>query len=205
MYRYCCYCYDYGYGYTTQRRNLVQEGIRANVEEEISKMVGQSRQGTWTRWENFVKRKISWLDIRHADVSRLKFQVQSVYDVLPSPVNLFSWGKDGMPSCPLCAGKCTLTHYECLPGHLAMGVIVGDTTRYLGRWPIQWTLQSARIAISWRRGRFTSSKPANAPPSACKINFICLLSTAQDWQWRVDIEKRLKVLEQITTTTLRPI
>ena len=32
------------------------------------------------------------------------------------------------------------------------------------------------------------------PPSACKINS-CLLSTAQDWQWRVDIGNRLKVPE----------
>ena len=41
------------------------------------------------------------------------------------------------------------------------------------------------------------------PPLACKINS-CLLSTAQDWQWRVDIGNRLKVPEQIATTTLRP-
>ena len=41
------------------------------------------------------------------------------------------------------------------------------------------------------------------PHSACKINS-CLLFTAQDWQWRVDIGNRLKVPEQIATTTLRP-
>ena len=39
--------------------------------------------------------------------------------------------------------------------------------------------------------------------SACKINS-CLLSTAQDWQSRVDIGERLKVPERIATTTLRP-
>ena len=37
----------------------------------------------------------------------------------------------------------------------------------------------------------------------CKINS-CLLSTPQDWQWRVDIRERLKVTKKITTTTLRP-
>ena len=41
------------------------------------------------------------------------------------------------------------------------------------------------------------------PLSARKLNS-CLLSTAQDWQWRVDIGTRLKVPEQIATTTLRP-
>ena len=57
-----------------------------------------------------MKRKISWADIWHADASHLKFLVQSVYDVLPSPANLFTWGKSGIPSCPLCAGKGTLTY-----------------------------------------------------------------------------------------------
>ena len=94
-----------------QRRNLIQEEFRACVEEERrSKMVGLSRQEAWTRWENFVKRKISWLDIWHAGASRLKFLVQSVYDVLPSPANLFNWRKSAIPSCPLCAGKGTLRH-----------------------------------------------------------------------------------------------
>ena len=57
-----------------------------------------------------MKRKISWSDIWHADASWLKFLVQSVYEVLPSPANLFTWGKSGIPSCPLCAGKGTLRH-----------------------------------------------------------------------------------------------
>ena len=92
-----------------QRWNLIQEEVGASVEEKRrSKMVGLCRQGAWTRLENFVKRKISWSDIWHADGSRLKFLVQSVYDVLPSPANLFTWGKSGIPSCPLCAGKDTL-------------------------------------------------------------------------------------------------
>ena len=92
-----------------QRRNLIQEEVRASVEEKRrSKIVGLCRQGAWTWWENFAKRKISWADIWHADASRLKFLVQSVYDVLPSPANLFTWGKSGIPSCPLCAGKGTL-------------------------------------------------------------------------------------------------
>ena len=83
-----------------------------------------------------------------------------------------------------------------------MGGTVGDTTRYWGRLLIRWTLQCVRTITSLKRGLFTSSKPVNAPPSGCKINS-CLLSTAQDWQWRVDIGNRLKVPEQIATTILR--
>ena len=45
-----------------QRRNIIQEEVRAGVEEERrGKMVGLSRQSAWTRRENFMKRRISWL------------------------------------------------------------------------------------------------------------------------------------------------
>ena len=57
-----------------------------------------------------MKRRISWSEIWHANASRLKFLVQSVYDVLPSPANLFTWGKSEIPSCPLCARKGTLRY-----------------------------------------------------------------------------------------------
>ena len=92
-----------------RRRNLIKEEVRASVEEKRrGKMVGLSRQGAWTRWKNFMKKRISWLDIWLADASRLKFLVQSVYDVLSSPANLFTEGKSGIPSCSLCVGKGTL-------------------------------------------------------------------------------------------------
>ena len=94
-----------------QRRNLIQEEVRASVEEKRSKMVGLCQQGAWTQWENFVKRKISWSDIWHADASRLKFLVQSVYDVLPSPANLFTWGKVEYHRVHCVSEK---AHYECL-------------------------------------------------------------------------------------------
>ena len=152
-----------------------------------------------------MKRKISWADIWHADASRLKFLVQSVYDVLPSPANLFTWGKSGIPSCPLCAGKGTLRHImSACPRALGDG-------RY--RWRHDQVLRTVAVTVD-AAIRANNYKPEARPiyfvqagecppPSACKINS-CLLSTAQDWQWRVDIGNRLKVPEQIATTTLRP-
>ena len=162
-------------------------------------MVGLSRQEAWAWWENFVKRKISWSDIWHADASRLKFLVQSIYDVLPSPANLCTWGNEPNTTVSTVCRKKAHEDKLWVPvqGQSVMGATVGDTTRYLGRWSIQWTLQSARTVTSRRGGWFTPSKPA------CKINS-CLLSIAQDWQWRVDIGERLKVPEQIATITLRP-
>ena len=108
-----------------QRRNIIQDEV--SVEEERRGMiVGLSRQGAWTRWENLVKRTINRLDIWHADASRLKFLVQLVYDVLPSPANSFTWGKSRIPSCPLCAGKGTLKH------------IMSDCPRALGDGRYRW-------------------------------------------------------------------
>ena len=52
-----------------------------------------------------MKREISWSEIWHSKASWLKFQVQSMYDELPSPTNLFTKEKSGIPLCPLCAGK----------------------------------------------------------------------------------------------------
>ena len=153
-----------------QRRNLIQEEVRANVEEKRrSKMVGLCRQGAWTRWENFVKRKISWTDIWHADASRLKFLVQSVYDVLPSPANLFTWGKSGIPSCPLCARKGTLRHImSACPRALGDGRYRWRHDQVLRTVAIRWTLQSVRTFTSLKRGRFTPSKPVNAPARRVK-------------------------------------
>lgn len=94
-----------------EKRRLILEEVRANVEEKrLCKMVGLSQQGAWTRWESFLRRKISWSEIWHSDASRIKFLVQSVYDVLPKPANLHIWGMSESPSCPLCSRKSTLKH-----------------------------------------------------------------------------------------------
>ena len=80
------------------RRNLIQEEVHASIEEERrGKMVRLSWQGAWTQWENFMKRKTGRSEIWHVNTSRLKFLVQSVYDLLPSPVNLFTWEKSRIP------------------------------------------------------------------------------------------------------------
>ena len=83
----------------------------------------------------------------------------------------------------------------------ALGATVGDTTRYWGRLLIQWTLQSVRTITDARPIYFIQA--SECAPSAYKINS-CLLSTTQDWQWRVDIGNRLNVPEQIAAITLRP-
>ncbi|GAA6088619.1 uncharacterized protein LOC109140547, partial [Tachysurus ichikawai] len=106
-----------------ERRQLVQGEVRAAVEEErFSKAVGMARQGAWTRWEQAVERKITWADLWRAEPHRIKFLVQAVYDVLPSPSNLYTWGLVDTPGCVLCQRKGTLEHIlSCCPRALGEG------------------------------------------------------------------------------------
>ncbi|KAL7837203.1 hypothetical protein SRHO_G00269140 [Serrasalmus rhombeus] len=72
-----------------ERQHLVQEEVRAAVEETRScKAVGMRHQGAWTRWENMIERKVTWTETWKAEPHLVKFLVQAVYDVLPSPSNL---------------------------------------------------------------------------------------------------------------------
>lgn len=86
------------------RRQLVQQEVRAGMEEErATRAVGMRQQGAWTRWDQALDRRISWSDLWRAEPQRLKFLVQSVYDVLPTPSNLHCWGIAKAPACPLCS------------------------------------------------------------------------------------------------------
>lgn len=63
-----------------------------------TRIVGMRQQGAW---EGVADRKISWSELWRSKPHRIKFLIQSVYDVLPSPSNLFRWGLDStMPSLP---------------------------------------------------------------------------------------------------------
>ena len=155
-----------------QWQNLIQEEVHTTVEEERrGKMVGLSPQGAWMRWENFMKRRISWSEILHADASRLKFLVQSGYDVLPIPANLFTWEKSGIPLCTLCVGKGTLRHImSAFPRALGDG-------RY--RWRYDQVLRTVADTVdaAIRASNFKPEakpiyfvKAGESPTSACKIN-----------------------------------
>ena len=150
-------------------------------------MVGLSRQGAWTRWENFIKRTISWSEIWHADASRLKFLLQSVYDILPSPANLLTWRKSGIPSCPLFAGKGMLKH------------IVSACPKTLGDGRYRWTHDQVLTTVAdtvdaaIRASNFKleakpiyNVKASECPPTTTlhvKLTLACyLLSETGSWE-----------------------
>ena len=83
------------------------------------------QQGAWTRWENAVERKVTWAELWKAKAS-IKFLIQAVHDVLPSPSNLHTWGIAETPACPLCSKRGTLEH------------ILSCCTRALGDGQYSW-------------------------------------------------------------------
>ena len=94
-----------------ERRRLIQDKIRAEVEEErYTKMAGMVKQGAWTRWEHADPSRITWAELWKTEPLRIKFLVQFVYDVLPSPANLHTWGLADTPECKLCQKRGTLEH-----------------------------------------------------------------------------------------------
>ena len=94
-----------------EKRRQIQEEVRAAVEEErSSRAAGLRQQGAWTRWEQAMDQKVTWTDLWQAEPHRITFLIRAVYDVLPSPANLFTWGKVETPNCPLCSAKGMLEH-----------------------------------------------------------------------------------------------
>lgn len=189
-----------------ERRDLVQHEVRAGVEEQrASQWVGLRQQGAWTRGEEAMDRKISWPELWRTEPHRIKFLIQSVYDVLPSPSNLFCWGKVETPACALCQGVGTLEH------------ILSSCPRALGdgryRWRHDRVLKAVAESISTAVDQSKRLQPARR-----KIAFIRageqprpqlraqtgLLGTANDWQLRADLGKQLRFPENIVETSLRP-
>ncbi|XP_063056078.1 uncharacterized protein LOC134450153 [Engraulis encrasicolus] len=189
-----------------ERRHQIQEEVRADVEEMRScRAVGMRQQGAWTRWENALERKVTWNEIWRAEPHRIKFLIQAVYDVLPSPSNLQAWGLAESPACPLCSKRGTLEHVlSCCTTALGEG-------RY--RWRHDQVLKTIAEAIStglvWAKQQRTPKNnitfvkageqvtPANKAPTG-------ILTSAKDWQLLVDLEKQLRFPSNIAVTTLRP-
>ncbi|XP_053339380.1 uncharacterized protein LOC128510861, partial [Clarias gariepinus] len=189
-----------------EKRQMVQDEVRAEVEEvRRIKMVAMYQQGAWTRWEHAEQRKITWSELWRCEPQHIKFLIQSVYNVLPSPTNLLRWGLSDTAACQLCKKRGTLEHIlSCCPKALGEG-------RY--RWRHDQVLRALADIVSTaitnckyqhtskqsitfvRAGQKLQQRPS--PPGG-------LLNTAQDWKLQADLGRQLKFPEYILTTSLRP-
>ena len=61
-------------------------------------MIALGQQGNRTQWDGILKRKVCWSDICGSNF----VLIQAVYDTIPRPTNLKTWGKAETPQYPLC-------------------------------------------------------------------------------------------------------
>ncbi|XP_038131552.1 uncharacterized protein LOC119776958 [Cyprinodon tularosa] len=188
------------------RRQMIQGEICAEVEEERqSRMVAMRQQGAWTNWNHACARKITWTELWQYEPARLKFLIQSVYDVLPSPSNLYTWGLAEAPTCPLCPAHGSLEHIlRCCPKALGEG-------RYT--WRHNQVLKAVADTICTGILESKHQSPlrhntffvrAGEKPERAGRGTSGLLAVARDWQLHVDIGRQLKFPEHIVRTLLRP-
>ena len=188
-----------------ERQQLLQDEVRSGMEEKrLTKMVRLSQQGAWTKWNKVEHRRISWADFWHMDFSRTRFLVEMVYDVLPSPVNLHLWGKTDTPMCPLCQERGSLRHV------LSSCKTALSDGRY--RWRHDKVLEAIALIITdaVQSIKFVPGKRviqfvrAGANPCKKPQEARSLMSSAPDWQLRVDLGKQLKFPFHVTSSRLRP-
>ncbi len=164
-----------------ERQRLVQEEVRASVEEEqTSRAVAMRQQGAWMKWEQAMERNVTWKDIWKWNPPEDQVFDSGVYDVLPSPSNLCIWGKIDTPACPLCSKLGTLEH------------IMSSCSKALGegryRWRHDQVLKSIAEAINKgiKDSRHTQAtakaihliREGQKPEKASKNCSVGLLSTA---------------------------
>lgn len=187
-----------------ERRDLVLKEVRASAEEvRVTRFVNMRQQGASSRWEGAIEKKLTWNEIWSAAPQRIKFLIQAVYDVLPSPANLHIWGMTELPTCPLCPGKGTLEHIlSSCPTALGDG-------RY--RWRHDQVLKVVADTITRAVANNKVGKQksilfikAGEKPCSKQNASVSLLSSAPDWELRVDLHGQLKFPEYVAETTLRP-
>ena len=165
-----------------------------------------SKQGAWTRWEQADSRRVTWAELWKAEPSRVKFLVQSVYDVLPSLANLHTWGLVDTPECKLCQKRGTLEH------------ILSCCSKALGEGWYRWCHNQVLKALAESISTAIQHSKTQASPKQ-SITFIGvgqkaqyhqpnstggLLTTTHDWQLQVNLRRQLKFPANITTTSLHP-
>lgn len=164
-----------------------------------------SKQGAWVRWESAQQRRVTWAELWKAEPQRIKFLVQTVYDMLPSLANLHTWGLVESPACALCSKRGSLKH------------ILSSCAKALGEGRYMWrhdqVLKSIAEAISGGVERARRIRPVNKAitfvragetKTPKRTTSVGVLMSANDCQILVDLQQQLKFPSNITDTTLRP-
>ena len=188
-----------------ERRQLVQKDVRQREEESRHvRAVEMGKQGEWTKWDT-EQRKLPWNQIWSATPWQLKFLLRSVYDVLPTPTNLCTWGLSAEPNCHMCSKPANLEHI------LSSCRVSLTQGRY--RWRHDQVLKALAHVIDLKRREKKRAyightqiqfvKAGGTIPHKPKSTRQGILDDAADWELMVDLGKKL-VFPSIVETLLRP-
>ena len=134
----------------------------------------------------------------------MSFLLRSVYDVLPSPSNLYTWGLIEDPTCTLCKDKpASLQHV------LSACPVALKDGRYTWRHDSVLKTIAAKLDTTRRKKR-------KMQKNITFVNFVRagekkdnqaeglgILGTASDWKMTADIHQRMSFPAEIAATSLR--
>ena len=139
----------------------------------------------------------------------ISFLYRSTYDLLPTPANLSVWYEDKTDCCSACGQKGTLQHVlNACPTALSGGmytwrhnnvlrVIVEAVEQQVEHNNATQPLGTTKHFISFVKEGSQSRSYSSKPRST-------ILSSADDWQVRSDLDGKGGFPEEISVTALRP-
>jgi len=80
-------------------------------ENDLAKATQLHLQGNWVRGCDYVKMDLSWKSLLAMPRPLISFCIQSTFDILPCPSNLFRWKLSADSLCTLCKSpSATVSH-----------------------------------------------------------------------------------------------
>ncbi|XP_069136664.1 uncharacterized protein [Argopecten irradians] len=147
------------------------------------KALSMRQQGSWAHWEGVRQRKVSWNDIWKMEGHTFSYLLRSAYDLMPSPINLFTWGIKDNAECVLCRKPANLAHV------LTSCQVALSNERYA--WRYDKVLKFVTFVKSGTRA--TRSVEAGG-----------ILITARDWEMRAGIQRRMGFPAEVASLPLLP-
>ena len=195
---------------TSERRKLIVADVHATEEQgRHVRAVGMAMQGRWTKWDDLEPRKTAMKDLLYQPFLSLSFFLQAMSDTLPSNTNLVRWKKLNDPTCSVCLAKpaslchvlstckTSLTQGRYTWRHdKVLSVLVGEITNFIN----SGRVRVARQTISFVK---EGSRPLRSNTLATTLR-AGIVSGANDWVIKADINGRLVFPQEVVVTNLRP-
>ncbi len=191
----------------SQRDRIVREVRASEDDRRVARAVQMGQQGAWTKWSSVMRRELKWSDMWRMSPLRTKFLLNSVHDVLPTPSNLFIWGKDVDPKCVACGRWCNLEHI------LSSCNVSLTSGRYTWRHNealkivVRVLNEETKIkhAVKSNRPQFINFKKSGETTGrTCSQPRTGILQTARDWKVVADLCQQSTFPPHIVQTAQRP-